>query len=159
MNELIDSVVGVSWKVYLSVLLLHGVAPGFVLRFLLLAYPPDHPRRRELLGELRGVPRHERPIWVASQIELAVCEGLGTRLRSWSIRRRKRRRHEGRWEAWSRRFAFAVLVLMWVATTIQAALAPEPNWLHVTYPTLGLGIGLSAGVAVRRVVEAIWRKP
>ena len=61
-------------------LLLFGFAPGAALRIIVLAFKKDDPRRRELLGELRNVPRFERPFWVAEQIEVALIEGLGHRL-------------------------------------------------------------------------------
>lgn len=63
-----------------AVLILFGVAPGFVLRLIVLAFHPEDPRRYELRGELYAVPRWERPFWVAEQIEIAISEGLWGRL-------------------------------------------------------------------------------
>jgi hypothetical protein len=71
----------ISWPVLGIALLVFGFAPGAVLRLIVLAYPRDDPRRRELLGELYAVPRIERPFWVAEKLELALIEGLGGRLR------------------------------------------------------------------------------
>ena len=64
-------------------LFVFGVAPGLMLRLILLLYPRDNPRRRELLGELYGVPRFEQPFWVAQQFEVALFEGLGGRVKRW----------------------------------------------------------------------------
>ena len=66
----------VSWPTLLVALLVFGFAPGAVLRLIALAYPRDHPRRRELRGELYAVPRIERPFWVFEQLEVGLCEGL-----------------------------------------------------------------------------------
>jgi len=58
------------------VLLVFGIAPGLVLRLIVLAFTADDPRREELRAELYAVPRYERPLWVAEQIEIAISEGL-----------------------------------------------------------------------------------
>jgi hypothetical protein len=79
MSSLISQVI--SWPVFLVALLVFGFAPGAVLRLIVLAFPRDDPRRRELLGELYAVPRVERPFWVFQQLEIALIEGLGSRLR------------------------------------------------------------------------------
>lgn len=63
-----------------------GFAPGALLRLIVLLYPRDHPRRRELIGELYAYPRIERPFWVAEQLELALAEGLPGHFVSWRIR-------------------------------------------------------------------------
>ncbi len=68
------------WSALGFALLIFGFAPGFLLRFIVLAFPRDDPRRRELLGEVHHVPRLERPFWVAEQFEVALVEGLGGRL-------------------------------------------------------------------------------
>jgi hypothetical protein len=65
---------------FVIVLLVFGTAPGLVLRLIVLAFPADDPRREELLAELYAVPRYERPLWVAEQIEIAISEGLWGRL-------------------------------------------------------------------------------
>jgi hypothetical protein len=75
------SLLRIGWPTFLMALLVFGFAPGAVLRVILLAFEPDDPRRRELLGELYKVPRIERPFWVAEKMELALIEGLGGRLR------------------------------------------------------------------------------
>jgi hypothetical protein len=87
MAELIDTVA--SWQALVLVLIVFGIAPGILLRLIVLAYSKNNMRRRELIAELYTVPRIERPLWVAEQFEVALCEGLGQRLRVW---RRLRRR-------------------------------------------------------------------
>jgi len=57
-----------------------GFAPGAFLRLIVLAFERDDPRRHELLAELHAVPRVERPFWVAEQLEVAIFDGLGSRL-------------------------------------------------------------------------------
>ena len=78
MGELFDAVL--SWPTFLIVLLVFGFAPGAVLRFVVLAFHREDPRRQELIAELYAVPRLMRPIWVAEQMEVALFEGLGERL-------------------------------------------------------------------------------
>jgi DNA-binding transcriptional MerR regulator len=68
-----------SWPALGIALLAFGFAPGAVLRLIVLAYPPDDPRRRELLGELYAVPWYERPFWVMGKLEVALFEGLPCR--------------------------------------------------------------------------------
>jgi hypothetical protein len=69
-----------SWPTFAIAMFVWGFAPGAVLRLIVLAFPQDDPRRRELLGELYAVPRAERPFWVFEQLEVALCEGLWGRL-------------------------------------------------------------------------------
>jgi hypothetical protein len=76
-----------SWPTLGCALLIWGFAPGVALRLIVLLFPPDHPRRRELLGELYGVPRIDRPFWVAEQLGTGLSDGLGSRLASWRARR------------------------------------------------------------------------
>jgi hypothetical protein len=67
-----------------------GFFPGFVLRLIILLYPADDPRRRELVAELYVLGRMERIEWVFQQLETALFEGVSTRL----ARRRSRRAGE-----------------------------------------------------------------
>lgn len=86
MTELIDF--AISWHTVLPVLLTFGFAPGFLLRLLVKLYPPDDPRRAELIAELYHLPRFKRPMFVAEQIETVLFEGLPRRLSSawnWTI--------------------------------------------------------------------------
>jgi len=69
-----------SWRSLLLVLLVFGFASGFCLRLIVLAYPSDDPRRKELIAELYAMPRIQRPLWVAEQIEVALFEGIAHRL-------------------------------------------------------------------------------
>jgi hypothetical protein len=70
----------VTWPAVGIALLVWGFAPGALLRLIVLAFPRDDPRRRELRGELYAVPRFWRPFWVVEQLEVALVEGLGQRL-------------------------------------------------------------------------------
>jgi len=85
-----------SWPSLLLVLLVFGFAPGFCLRLIVLAYPREDPRRRELIAELYAVPRIQRPLWVAQQLEVALFEGLGHRVSAAILRLRDRRRKSRR---------------------------------------------------------------
>lgn len=69
-----------SWPTLLIALLIFGFAPGAVLRLIVLVFPRDDPRRKELLAEVYAVPRVERPFWVAQQLEVAIFEGLRDRI-------------------------------------------------------------------------------
>ena len=71
---------GLTWSTVGVALLVFGLAPGIVLRLILLIYPRAHPRRRELLAELYAVPMIVRPFWVAQQLEVAFFEGVPDRL-------------------------------------------------------------------------------
>lgn len=71
----------VSWPMLVLALFVFGFAPGLMLRLIMLAYSRDDPRRHELPGELYHVPRFERPFWVMEQLELALVEGLGQRIK------------------------------------------------------------------------------
>jgi len=94
MTKLIDALT--SWPMFLAALLMFGVAPRLVLRLVLLAYPKNDPRRAELMAELRAIPRVERPVWVAEQIELALAEGLPRRFRALGKLKKNRQRKEAR---------------------------------------------------------------
>lgn len=80
MTVLVNAVA--SWTIpgVVLTLLVFGVIPDAVLRLLVLAYPPGHPRRQELIAELlAAVPDKERPLWVAKQLLGIVIEGVGSR--------------------------------------------------------------------------------
>jgi hypothetical protein len=79
-----------AWPTLGVALLVFGFAPGVALRLIVLFYPHNNPRRRELRGELYAVPRIERPFWVAEQLEVALFEGLRDRRRVWRDRRTRR---------------------------------------------------------------------
>ena len=77
MSELLTSVVAPASLAF--GVLAFGFAPGAVLRIIVLAFERDDPRRSELVGELRAVPRWERPFWVSEMLEVALFEGLWER--------------------------------------------------------------------------------
>lgn len=77
MVEVLSAVV--SWRSLAAVILVFGLAPGFVLRIIALAFHGGDPRRREMIAELHAVPYWERPLWVAQQLEVAISEGLRDR--------------------------------------------------------------------------------
>jgi len=73
-----------SWKALLAAATVFGFGPGAALRLIVLAFPRSDPRRRELLAELRAVPRLKRPTWVAEQLEVALAEDVaGLLARAW----------------------------------------------------------------------------
>lgn len=82
MTELIETVGDATLPAFLTALLVFGFAPGFVLRLLVLLYPKSDSRRPELHAELYRMPRVERPMWVAEQIETALFEGIAERRRA-----------------------------------------------------------------------------
>lgn len=79
MSEILTSVS--LWPFLFIALGVWGIAPGLVVRFISLAFWSDDPRRTEMRAELDAVPRWERPFWVLQQLEVAVVEGLGARVR------------------------------------------------------------------------------
>lgn len=107
-----------------------GCTPGFCLRLLILAYPRSDPRRTELIAELYTVPRIQRPLWVAEQLETALFEGLPHRLSAvlrWIARHRQARAKAG------------LLLLL----GIEIVLGIVDRFL-----ALGLDIGLMFGLGV-----------
>ena len=69
-----------AWPALVAALVVWGIAPGFVLRLVTLAFRKDDPRRQEMIAELYTVPRWDRPFWVGEQMERAFTEGLWERL-------------------------------------------------------------------------------
>lgn len=80
MAELMD--LAASWQTLMLALVVFGIAPRLALRLIMLLFRRDDPRRRELFAELHAVPRIERPLWVAEQLEVALSEGLWERIAS-----------------------------------------------------------------------------
>jgi len=79
-----------------------GFFPGFVLRLLILLYPADDPRRSELPAEMYVVVgRMERIEWVFQQLETALFEGVGARLKRWRHRQINERSDDSTDEATS----------------------------------------------------------
>jgi tetratricopeptide (TPR) repeat protein len=85
---------GSAWWMFPATLLtmavIFGLVPGVALRLMVLLYPKDDPRRRELVAELYTLDRMRRIEWVFQQLETALFEGLSRRL----AQRRERRRGE-----------------------------------------------------------------
>jgi hypothetical protein len=69
------------WSTLFMACLVFGFAPGAILRIAVMMFPGDDPRRKELLAELYAVPRWERPVWVAEQLEVTSFEGIAERRR------------------------------------------------------------------------------
>ena len=141
MAELIDAVV--SWPSLLLVLVVFGFAPGFCLRLIVLAYPRNDPRRAELIAELYAVPRIQRPLWVAEQLEVALFEGLAHRVSAALRRLTGRRRARARAGDRAERLKFVVMV---------GAVAGA--WVGV-----GVGVVVGAGVGAGAwawVVAMVW---
>lgn len=69
------------WGTLVMTWLVFGFAPGAVLRLAVLMFPRGDERRKVLIAELYVVPRWERPVWVAQQLEVAAFEGIGERIR------------------------------------------------------------------------------
>lgn len=65
---------------FVSSLLIFGLAPGMVLAVIVKLFPKDDPRRRELQAELYVVPRWERPFWVFEKLDLAIRTGAAPEL-------------------------------------------------------------------------------
>lgn len=84
MEELIR--LAMSWQDLLAVLGVFGFAPGCVLRLLVMIYPRDNPRRKELVAQLYVLKRRERSLFVAEQLETVLFEGVPNRVRA--LRRR-----------------------------------------------------------------------
>jgi Uncharacterized protein conserved in bacteria (DUF2314) len=78
LTELLNAIL--SWQTFAVALVVFGFAPGALLRLIVLAFPREDPRRRELLAELHAVHRLERPFWVIEQLEVALFEGVWERL-------------------------------------------------------------------------------
>jgi hypothetical protein len=74
----------------LLTVLIFGFMPGFLLRLIVMMYPPGHVRRRELPAELYKLGRLERIMFVAEQFETAIFEGIGSRIAN----RRRGRGHD-----------------------------------------------------------------
>lgn len=85
-NDILEFM-GHPWVDLGMALVIFGLAPDLLLRLLVLIYPRNSDRRKELIAELRVVPRWERPFWVAEQITLIMSEGSAARLR---VRERER---------------------------------------------------------------------
>ncbi|MDQ3274005.1 MAG: hypothetical protein M3Q39_02960 [Actinomycetota bacterium] len=138
--ELLDTVA--YWPTLLLVLVVFGFAPGFCLRLIVLAYPRSDPRRAELIAELYAVPRVQRPLWVAEQLEVALFEGLAHRV-SAALRRLTGRR---RARAQSRLALTGFLLF----NVLGLGLGLGPVLVLVLGPVLVLGLALADRFRSRR---------
>jgi hypothetical protein len=133
MNELLQ-VLTSPWN-FLWTLVAFGFAPGFCLRLIVLAYPRDDPRRQELIAELYAVPRINRPLWVAEQLEVALFEGLGQRfsavIRWCADRRGARTRMKESGRRWRVAVSFMGDALPFaLVTAVPAGLIILPFFMH-----------------------------
>lgn len=80
MTEVFEPV-RLTWVSALVIILIFGFAPRLLTRILSFAFPKDDPRREELVGEVDAIPYRSRPFFVAEQLEVALIEGIGGRLR------------------------------------------------------------------------------
>lgn len=78
MSEILQALL--SWPLLLVALGVYGFFPGLAARLISLCFRKSDPRRKELIAEVYAVPRWERPIWVAEQLERAISEGLWERI-------------------------------------------------------------------------------
>jgi MFS family permease len=70
-----------SWQTLLGAVLAFSLIPGVVLHVAVLLYPKGHPRRPELVAELKAVPRPQRPFWVAETLVGVAFEAIPLRIR------------------------------------------------------------------------------
>ncbi|MBE1496447.1 hypothetical protein H4696_003547 [Amycolatopsis lexingtonensis] len=80
-KELLALVTQWGFGTVLTVAALFGFFPKFVVNLIVLVYPPDHPRRRELPAELEAVPLRERLTWVFGQCATVLFDGVPARVR------------------------------------------------------------------------------
>ncbi|SFO88836.1 hypothetical protein [Amycolatopsis rubida] len=78
--------------------LVFGFFPTFVVNVLARIYPKGHPRRDELIAELRDVPRREQLIWVAEQFATLLFDGVPARVQN-AVRKRRQARSGQRIES------------------------------------------------------------
>ncbi|MDR2565920.1 MAG: hypothetical protein LBC97_07650 [Bifidobacteriaceae bacterium] len=115
--------------------LVFGFAPGVALRVILVAFPKTHPRRTELLAELRAVPYWKRPLWVSEQMEVALCEGLPARWSKW-------RQEVPHFQQWLRHRLLAAGRAALDAVIVTPALAAVLAMILLSGLTTGIVAGL-----------------
>jgi hypothetical protein len=146
MTELLHTVASV--PTLLLVTLMFGFAPGFCLRLFVLAYPREDPRRTELVAELYKVPRIQRPLWVAEQLETVLFEGLPHRLAAvlrWAGRPHRARAKAKRVAASLVYGLAAVVFIGFTAVTFGAFGLAFADLARLGLGALGLGTGLLTG--------------
>jgi hypothetical protein len=89
MAELVGQVASLTGLFTLLVAIgVFSIAPQVVLRLLVLSYPKQHPRRKELVGELAIVELWKKPFFVGELLVAVPCEGIPIR---WQERRKRAR--------------------------------------------------------------------
>lgn len=157
-------------------LLIFGFLPGAVVRVIAgLAFTRDDPRRAEMIAEVYEVPRWARPMWVFQQLEVALFEGVGPRLKRFAIRAWKGRGASRSWAVLNRwandpspRFALimtGVGLVLGGSQILLTVYAPSVAPFGVTFWTVitaGFGVGgalmLWASIRNRRAQSAASRQ-
>jgi hypothetical protein len=148
-----------SWdtvKLFLGVAFLLGFAPGAALRLILLIYPSDHPRRRELIGELYAMRRLERPFFVFEQLELALFEGLP--LRRAERRAQTARRRRGEWAAQLSPARSVLKVALGLVIVAGGAVLNAFNaslWIAIPVMFVGVVVAFGRVIVIEREVTAL----
>lgn len=62
------------------VLAIVGPGPVMAMRILGRVWPKNHPRRQELIAEVKALPYRDRVFYVAEMLETAITDGLPQRL-------------------------------------------------------------------------------
>jgi hypothetical protein len=73
-KEMLDVIESVSPSSLLILLVVFGFAPVFTVRLFVHLYPPNHPRRHELIAELYKLKRIPRVFYATEVIATAVLE-------------------------------------------------------------------------------------
>jgi hypothetical protein len=96
MKNLLELVATWGVGTVLTTAALFGFFPKFVMHLIVLVYPHDHPRRRELPAELTALPHRKRLMWVAEQLATMFFDAVPARARDirarWRARARLRRK-------------------------------------------------------------------
>ena len=92
MNDALELVSTWGVGTLLTTAVLFGFFPKFVVHLIVLIYPGDHARRRELPAEIEVIPYRERLIWVFGQCATVLFEAIPVRGRDIHARRRQRAR-------------------------------------------------------------------
>lgn len=91
MNNLPELVAMWGVGTVLTTAALFGFFPKFAMHLIVLVYPPDHPRRRELPAELAALPHRKRLMWVAEQLATMFFDAVPARVRDVRARRAQAR--------------------------------------------------------------------
>jgi hypothetical protein len=101
MTDLLELVSTWGVGTVLTTAALFGFFPKFMMHLIVLVYPPDHPRRRELPAELAALPHRNRLMWVGEQLATMFFDAVPARTRDVRARRRAQarlsRKRSNRW--------------------------------------------------------------